>query len=55
MPGQEIDYRGSLRFVDEITDGVRALAHTFHADDAYTAFETALDPSVAGKVLLSFR
>lgn len=61
---KEIDYRGSLRFVDEITDAVRALAdgldvdpllaHTFHADDANTAFETALDPTVAGKVLLSF-
>jgi len=62
---KEIDYRGSMRFVDEITDAVRALAdgldvgpllaHTLPVDDATTAFETALDPQVAGKVLLSFR
>jgi L-idonate 5-dehydrogenase len=62
---KEIDYLGSMRFVDEITDAVQALAggldveplltHTFPVDETHAAFETALDPSVAGKVLLSFR
>lgn len=61
---KEIDYRGSMRFDDEITDAVRALAdglnvdpllaHTFPVDEAKTAFETAFDPTIAGKILLSF-
>lgn len=61
---KEIDYLGSMRFVDEITDAVQALAegliveplltHTFPVGEAHTAFSTALDPKAAGKVLLSF-
>jgi L-idonate 5-dehydrogenase len=60
---REIDYRGSYRFVDEISDAVRLLAdgldvspimtHEFAIDDALKAFETAADRSTgSSKVLL---
>jgi len=60
---REIDYRGSYRFVDEITDAVRMLGdgldvspiltHEFDIDDAVAAFETAADRrSGSSKVLL---
>lgn len=60
---REIDYRGSYRFVDEITDAVAMLgtgldvspilSHEFGIDDAARAFETAADRSTgSSKVLL---
>lgn len=60
---REIDYVGSYRFSDEITDAVAAMAdgldvdplltHTFNIDDAVEAFETAGDRSTgSSKVML---
>ncbi|MCI9888974.1 L-idonate 5-dehydrogenase [Micrococcales bacterium 31B] len=60
---REIDYRGSYRFIDEITDAIALLAagldvtpimtHEFDLDDAQRAFETAADRSTgSSKVLL---
>lgn len=62
---REIDYVGSFRFVDEITDAIKAMAnglnveplltHTFDVDKAVEAFTTAADPvSGSSKVLLKF-
>ena len=59
---REIDYRGSYRFVDEISDAVNLLAdgldvspiltHEFPIEDAVKAFETAADRrSGSSKVL----
>lgn len=63
---REVEWRGSYRFVDEITDAVALLdghvdvepllTHTFSIDEARLAFDTAADPgSGAGKVLLDLR
>ncbi|WP_205647205.1 zinc-binding dehydrogenase [Actinobaculum sp. 313] len=60
---REIDYVGSYRFSDEITDAIAAtadglnveplLTHTFDIEDALEAFETAGDRSTgSSKVLL---
>lgn len=60
---RELEYIGSFRFIDEITDAVDSLAggldveplltHTFDIDDALRAFETAADRSTgSSKVLL---
>ncbi len=60
---REIEYKGSFRFIDEITDAVAAmsqgldveplLTHTFDIDDALQAFETAGDRSTgSSKVML---
>ena len=60
---RELEYIGSFRFVDEITDAVAAMAdgldveplltHAFDIDDALTAFETAADRSTgSSKVML---
>lgn len=60
---REIDYLGSYRFIDEITDALQALAegldieplltHEFDIDDAQQAFETAADRSSgSSKVML---
>ncbi|WP_182049868.1 L-idonate 5-dehydrogenase [Changpingibacter yushuensis] len=60
---REIEYVGSYRFIDEITDAVAAMAnglnveplltHTFGIDDALEAFQTAADRSTgSSKVML---
>ena len=60
---REIDYRGSYRFVDEITDALRLMAgpvdvsplmtHEFDLSDAHEAFRTAADrASGSSKVML---
>ncbi len=60
---REIEYVGSYRFSDEITDAVAAMAeglnveplltHTFDIDDALEAFQTAADRSTgSSKVML---
>lgn len=60
---REIEYIGSYRFSDEITDAVAAMAdglnveplltHTFDIDDAVEAFKTAADRSTgSSKVML---
>jgi len=65
LVSREIDYRGTYRFVDEISDALAYLAdgldvepvltHTFDADDAEEAFRTATDRSTgSSKVLLKF-
>ncbi|MCP2163606.1 L-idonate 5-dehydrogenase [Goodfellowiella coeruleoviolacea] len=64
LVSREITYVGSFRFVDEISDAVALIAegldveplltHTFPVDQVETAFRTALDRSVASKVLLDF-
>ena len=62
---RELRLVGSFRFNDEIDEVIAALAdgslkiepivtHVFPAGDALTAFATALDASVSGKVLLAF-
>lgn len=62
---RELTLLGSFRFNDEIDEVIAALAdgslyvdpivtHTFPVVDALDAFETAIDPSVSGKVLLEF-
>ncbi|GAA1792522.1 hypothetical protein GCM10009748_29200 [Agromyces lapidis] len=62
---RELELVGSFRFNDEIDEVVAALAdgsldvdgvvtHEFGLDDALEAFETALDASRSGKVLLRF-
>ncbi|WP_312180838.1 L-idonate 5-dehydrogenase [Arthrobacter sp.] len=62
---REIDLVGSFRFDDEIDDVIRALGdgtlhidpvitHEFALDDALAAFETALDSTASGKVLVTF-
>ena len=60
---KEVDYRGSFRFLDEITDAVNLLAagadlapmltHTLDIGDAEVAFRTALDRTLSNKVLAS--
>ena len=58
-----IEYVGSYRFVDEVTDAVQAMAdgldveplitHTFGIDEAQRAFETAGDRTTgSSKVLI---
>lgn len=60
---REIDYRGSYRFVDEISDALTLMAqgldveplltHTFPIDEAQQAFEVAADRSTgSSKVML---
>jgi L-idonate 5-dehydrogenase len=60
---REIDYRGSYRFVDEISDAIRlmdgtvdvspVMTHEFALDDAVEAFRTAADRSTgSSKVML---
>ncbi len=60
---REIDYRGSYRFVDEISEAVRlmdgvvdvspVMTHEFDLADAVEAFEVAADPaSGSSKVML---
>ena len=60
---REIEYVGSYRFVDEVTDAVQAMAdgldveplitHTFAIDEAQRAFETAGDRTTgSSKVLI---
>ena len=60
---REIEYVGSYRFVDEVTDAVQAMAdgldveplitHTFGIDEAQRAFETAGDRTTgSSKVLI---
>ncbi len=60
---REIEYVGSYRFSDEITEAVQAMAdgldveplltHTFELEDALAAFETAADRSTgSSKVML---
>jgi len=60
---REIIYKGSYRFIDEVTDALDAMAngldieplltHEFPIDDAVAAFETAADRSTgSSKVLL---
>ncbi|MDY5128831.1 L-idonate 5-dehydrogenase [Actinotignum urinale] len=60
---REITYKGSYRFIDEITDAIEAMAngldvhplitHEFDIDDAQKAFETAKDKSTgSAKVLI---
>lgn len=63
---REIDYRGSYRFVDEITDALEAMAggldvsplitHTVRLDNAVEGFEIAADRSTgSSKVLIDLR
>jgi L-idonate 5-dehydrogenase len=63
---RELTLLGSFRFNQEIDQVIAALAdgslqvdpiitHVFPAQDALTAFTTAADASVSGKVLLEFR
>jgi L-idonate 5-dehydrogenase len=65
LVSREIDYRGTYRFVDEISTALDYLAggldvepvltHTFDADDAAEAFRTASDRGTgSSKVLLKF-
>lgn len=59
---REVDYLGSFRFLDEVTDAVNLLAagtdltpmltHTFDVADAESAFRTALDRTISNKVVL---
>lgn len=60
---REIDYRGSFRFVDEISEAVRLMdgvvdvsplmTHEFTLEDALEAFEVAADRSTgSSKVML---
>ena len=60
---REIEYVGSYRFIDEISDAIQAMAdgldveplltHTFDIDDALEAFQTAGDRSTgSSKVML---
>lgn len=62
---RELELVGSFRFVDEIDEVLEAFAdgsldvgpvvtHEFAVDDTLEAFETALDASTSGKVLLRF-
>ncbi|WP_328609220.1 L-idonate 5-dehydrogenase [Amycolatopsis sp. NBC_00345] len=62
---RELRLVGSLRFNDEIDEVITALAdgslkidpvvtHVFPVEEALTAFATAADASVSGKVLLAF-
>ena len=61
---REVDYLGSFRFLDEITDAVNLLAtgtdlapmltYTFDVRDAETAFRTALDRKISNKGILQF-
>lgn len=62
---REVDLHGSFRFNDEIDDVLAAMGsselnldgivtHTFDAEDAASAFDTARDPAKSGKVLLRF-
>lgn len=62
---RELRLVGSFRFVEEISDVVHALAdrtldvsgvvtHEFDLDETRRAFETALDSSISGKVILRF-
>ena len=62
LVSREIDLRGAFRFDTEIDTAIRMLTddplfdlvvtHTFPADDAIAAFETASDPAVSSKVVL---
>jgi L-idonate 5-dehydrogenase len=63
LVSREIDYKGSYRFVDEISDALRMmsegldveplLSHTFDIDDAAEAFQVAADRSTgSSKVML---
>lgn len=63
---REIEFRGSYRFVDEITEAVELLngvidpepllTHTFSVNDAVAAFDLAADRSIgSSKVLLDLR
>lgn len=62
---REVDLHGSFRFNNEIDDVLAAMGnselnldgivtHTFDAEDAASAFDTARDPAKSGKVLLRF-
>ncbi|MBC7518243.1 MAG: L-idonate 5-dehydrogenase [Microbacteriaceae bacterium] len=62
---RELELVGSFRFNDEIDEVITALSdgslvvdavitHEFPVDQALTAFETAKDSAVSGKVLISF-